>query len=125
MHCREWESVAAAHGLTPPHSGRGWQQRPQHTATVHTRAPCHPQRPESDRRLVGRCWPEPPDAPEPPAVPQNFLAYLFRVGFPKQPAEPAALARGRPTRPGTHGRRQPGPHLPLSFLPLLWYIERT
>ena len=83
MHCREWESVAAAHGLTPPHSGRGWQQRPQHTATVHTRAPCHPQRPESDRRLVGRCWPEPPDAPEPPAVPQNFLACLFPRDFSK------------------------------------------
>src|SRR5437899_3891855 len=32
--------------------------------------------------------------PEPPATPaktQNFLCVLFRVGFPKQPAEPAAL----------------------------------
>jgi len=114
MSGREWESVAATHVWPLPSLVEAGSRDLGPWPCYRPATPA-PQRPEPDRSPIGRCCRTPPDAPEPPAVPQNFLAYLFRVVFPKQPAEPAGLACGR--LPRCARSYQPGSHLPFPFSP--------
>ena len=93
-------------GSLPYSSGDAFLPAPRHTRPGPQSFPASPrvfpQKRKTDARpavILGLQG----SLPEPPATPaktQNFVCVLFRVGFPKQPAEPAALTE--PTQKATH-----------------------
>jgi len=106
---REWESVAAAYVLARPTLVEAGRRDPSPWRCGRPTPPGHPQRPEPDRRPVGRCLPDPPD--------RAAKTQRFRRG-----ASPGVLGKCRRVwrvadRPGSHGLASQTHTCPFPFSP--------